>query len=158
MQVRNENKTLAPYKNSAACAVDLVRKYGIFRGLFTGLDTTIAREIPQFLFYFSVYDRARPIVDRYVDPGLSPVVAGGLAGAVSWLPPTYCIDVIKSRMQSAPEGKYSSIVDCVKKTYNADGPLVFVRGLSFALARATLMHGCIFLGYETTKGFLLKHI
>ncbi len=54
-------------------------------------------------------------------------LAGGTAGVVQWLPPIYCLDVIKSRMQTAPKGYYSGVADCVSKLYREHGIKVFFR-------------------------------
>lgn len=44
------------------------------------------------------------------------MLAGGLAGCAIWLPPVYCLDVIKTRMQTAVPGVYCGVVDCFLKT------------------------------------------
>lgn len=45
------------------------------------------------------------------------MIAGGLAGCAIWLPPVYCLDVIKTRMQTAEPGVYSGVGDCAAKTW-----------------------------------------
>jgi solute carrier family 25 carnitine/acylcarnitine transporter 20/29 len=54
-------------------------------------------------------------------------LAGGTAGTVQWLPPIYCFDVIKSRMQTAPQGFYKNLGDCATKLYREHGMAVFFR-------------------------------
>ena len=54
-------------------------------------------------------------------------LAGGTAGTIQWLPPMYCLDVIKSRMQTAPRGTYSGIKDCATQMYAEGGYKVFFR-------------------------------
>ncbi|KAK3251411.1 hypothetical protein CYMTET_39247 [Cymbomonas tetramitiformis] len=170
MQVATTEGTKAPYRNSVACAMALVRKEGFFNGLFTGLNSTIAREIPQYSLVFVVYDYAKPFVHKtlFTDKNgslsstptsiaVSQCLAGGITGCVSWIPPTYCMDVIKSRIQGAPDGTYAGLWDCAKKTYAKDGLKVFFRGLDLALMRAFPLHGCIFLGYEVTYSILNQH-
>lgn len=44
------------------------------------------------------------------------MLAGGVAGCATWLPPMYFVDVIKTRMQSAEAGVYHGAWDCFKKT------------------------------------------
>ena len=73
---------------------------------------------------------------------------------MQWLPPFYCIDVVKSRMQGSLPGVYASAWDCALKSYRQDGLQVFFRGLPTALVRAFPLHACIFFGYETTMMFL----
>ena len=52
-------------------------------------------------------------------------IAGGIAGAASWLPPIFCIDVVKTKMQSAPRGTYKGIIDCARKSFQQEGLPVF---------------------------------
>lgn len=170
MQVATSESTKAPYRNSVVCAVALARKEGFVNGLFTGLNSTIAREIPQYALYFVVYDFTKPLVhktlftDKHGNLSTTPTsiavsqcLAGGITGSISWLPPTYSLDVIKSRIQSAPDGTYAGLWDCAKRTYAKDGLPVFFRGLDLALVRAFPLHGCIFLGYEVTYSILNRH-
>ena len=44
--------------------------------------------------------------------------------------------VIKSRLQSAPNGTYTGFTDCVRKTIKADGVGALWKGFSAAMARA----------------------
>ena len=62
MQIRNQDKTKAPYKNSLICAYRLFRTEGIHKGLYEGLDTTIYREVPQYMFYFIFRSLRRHII------------------------------------------------------------------------------------------------
>ena len=45
-------------------------------------------------------------------------------------------DVLKSRLQSAPTGTYSGIMDCARKTIAADGVKALWKGFGPAMARA----------------------
>lgn len=63
------------------------------------------------------------------------MAAGAFAGVAMWsiaIPP----DVIKSRLQSAPNGTYNGFTDCVRKTIKADGVGALWKGFSAAMARA----------------------
>lgn len=62
-------------------------------------------------------------------------MAGGLAGVMSWIV-TFPIDVVKTRLQSDVSGKYSGAIDCLKKTYQAEGYSAFSRGLVSTVIRA----------------------
>lgn len=47
---------------------------------------------------------------------LLQMLAGGIAGCASWLPPLYSVDVIKTRMQTAEPGVYKNGWDCFRQT------------------------------------------
>ena len=95
MQVQKAGEK-APYKWSGDCVVQLIRREGLYNGLFRGLDATIAREIPQFAVYYPAYElivRAlkkwnhgeRPDNDAYKNAPLPAhllLLAGGIAGTV----------------------------------------------------------------------------
>lgn len=161
MQSRNKpGTTQAAYSGSLACLKDVLKTEGVARGLYRGLPATIGREVPQYALYYPVYELTkRALTPAGHDPAELPVwktvFAGGLAGTGQWLP-TYPIDVIKSRVQSAAPGTYSGMIDCAVKSYRAEGGQVFFRGLSVSLFRAFPLHGMVFLGYETTMKFLRK--
>lgn len=77
------------------------------------------------------------------------MVAGGAAGIAMWsiaIPP----DVIKSRLQTAPDGTYSGFIDCIRKTVKADGIGALWKGFSPAMARAVPANAATFLGVEVS--------
>lgn len=47
-------------------------------------------------------------------------------------------------------------VDCAVKSYQAEGPSVFVRGLGTTLGRAFLVNGAIFSAYEMSHQLLTR--
>jgi len=136
------------------CARELVREHGIRVGLYEGLGTTVAREIPQYVLYFLTYEKSKSVLTE--NTKITPLLASGLAGALAgmsvWLPPFYCVDVIKTRLQSAPAGTYDGVWDCVGKSYRKEGVGVFVRGAGVAQGRALVVHGSIFALYEWCLG------
>jgi solute carrier family 25 carnitine/acylcarnitine transporter 20/29 len=156
MQVHEGRLGKAPYSWSGACAVDLVRQYGVGRGLFLGFNSVLLREVPQFAIYYPSYEYLKKTLAEcgYFNAFFTQIIAGGVAGTVQWLPPFYCTDVIKSRMQTAPIGYYSGILDCTRKLYAEYGLKVFFRGLSPALMRAFPLHSIIFAVYEVTMKLL----
>ncbi|XP_038622337.1 mitochondrial basic amino acids transporter isoform X1 [Tachyglossus aculeatus] len=150
------------YKNSLDCLVKIYRQEGL-RGINTGMLSTLIRETPSFGFYFLTYDcltRALgcELEDGFVVPKL--LLAGGMSGIVSWLS-TYPVDVIKSRLQAdgvRGAKQYSGILDCVRKSYRAEGWRVFTRGLTSTLLRAfpvnaaTFATVTVFLMYMRAEG------
>ena len=80
-------------------------------------------------------------------------VAGGFAGIINWIiaiPP----DVIKSRIQTAPEGTYRGIVHCLQVLMKQEGPGALFTGVGPAMARAFPANAACFLGVEFSKKFL----
>ena len=47
------------------------------------------------------------------------------------------VQVIKSRIQSAPTGTYSGFIDCARKTIAADGVAALWKGFGPAMARVS---------------------
>eukprot|EP01090_Pellita_catalonica_P021657 TRINITY_DN8157_c0_g1_i1.p1 TRINITY_DN8157_c0_g1~~TRINITY_DN8157_c0_g1_i1.p1 ORF type:complete len:293 (-),score=16.16 TRINITY_DN8157_c0_g1_i1:10-888(-) len=150
------------YKTSFHALLAILRTGGV-RGLMLGLFSTTFREVAQYAVYYPAYEISkRALTPSDFDPEtqtLSPfrvVVAGAIAGVIQWLPPIFCIDVIKTRMQTPTAGKtpYTGIWDCVVKSQRADGSRVWLKGLAPALLRAAPLHALIFLGYETSMRYL----
>ena len=57
------------------------------------------------------------------------LIAGGTATTI-----TQPLDVIKTRMMSAPSGTYKSIAHCAKDVFRHHGPLGFFKGWSADLS------------------------
>jgi hypothetical protein len=132
MQVRESQAHLAPYTWSGACFVDLARQQGVARGLFQGMTSLVAREIPQFAVYYPSYHifknifcqvRLRIITHLHCvfvasdlrcdckqqfenNNTLALFLAGGCTGVATWLPPILCLDAVKSYMQTCEPGTY----------------------------------------------------
>lgn len=73
------------------------------RGLFTGLSSTIAREMPGYFFFFGGYEATRELLaakgQNRDDIGWQKtMVAGAVGGTMLWLA-IFPADVIKSRIQ-----------------------------------------------------------
>lgn len=129
---------------------------------------------PKFLSWFNAcfrYFLGYEVVKKAVTPaGSSPsdlnlgaiIFAGGMAGVTMWsiaIPPDvitvnnafllcpYSIrfqQVIKSRIQTAPAGTYSGILDCARKTIAADGVRALWKGFGPAMARVRLPSDFVF--------------
>lgn len=87
------------------------------------------------------------------------LMAGGLAGTFSWLI-SFPVDVVKSRLQTdGMDGKlkYNGAMDCVKKSYQAEGMNFFTRGLTSTLLRAFPMNAVCFLVVSYVMKFFDNH-
>ena len=73
------------------------------RGLFTGLSSTIAREMPGYFFFFGGYEVTRELLakpnENRDDIGCQKtMIAGAVGGSILWLV-IFPADVVKSRIQ-----------------------------------------------------------
>lgn len=148
----NLPKAAQRFSGPLDCTRHIWRREG-FRGIFRGLGITAARDMPGFSSYFVAYEY---MVRAVANP--SPFVilmAGGLAGTFSWLV-TFPMDVVKSRLQAdgiSGKPQYSGLVDCVKKSYAAEGLSFLSRGLASTLLRAFPMNAVCFLVVSYTMKF-----
>ncbi|CAK1540415.1 unnamed protein product [Leptosia nina] len=117
-----------------------------YRGLFRGLGVTILRDCPGFTMYFMTYEA----MTRGNQDAMRVFIAGGLAGAFSWVI-SYPVDVVKSRLQGDVVKKYSSAWDCFVKSIRTDGWRCMTRGLSPVLLRAFLSNGACFTAVAWTE-------
>jgi len=125
------------------------------RSIYRGTGATLARDGPGSAAYFAAYE----VTKKALTPaGASPselnlgaiILAGGTAGIAMWalaIPP----DVLKSRLQSAPTGTYSGLMDCARKTIAQDGVRALWKGFGPAMARAFPANAATFLGVEASR-------
>lgn len=150
----------AKYSGMMDCAKTVLKEGGM-ASLYKGTVATLARDIPGTVAYFGMYEFAKKEMMKLqgIDPNkgqLSPIAvlsAGGLAGMACWgvsIP----ADVIKSRYQTAPEGKYSGLYDVYKTLIKEEGYGGLVRGMQPALIRAFPANAACFFGMELTKSLL----
>ncbi|KZO99251.1 mitochondrial carrier [Calocera viscosa TUFC12733] len=143
--------------------VDVVRslyREGGMRSLFRGTVATLARDGPGSAAYFVAYEMVKKaMTPAGADPSQlhlgSIIFAGGMAGVAMWtiaIPP----DTIKSRLQSAPSGTYTGIVDCTRKLIMQDGVGALWKGLGPAMARAFPANAATFLGVEVSRNLMDK--
>ncbi|XP_022842653.1 mitochondrial arginine transporter BAC2-like [Olea europaea var. sylvestris] len=152
----NENKNQSGSdKGPIQVARNIIRTEG-WRGIYRGLTITVLRDAPAHGVYFWTYEYVR----EQLHPGCrksgketfrTMLFAGGLAGVASWIF-CYPLDVMKTRIQAQKESsptKYEGIADCFIRSVKEEGYSVLWRGLGTAVARAFLVNGAIFTGYET---------
>jgi len=131
--------------------------------LFRGTKITVIREAPSYAVYMVTFTslRRRLASPFHADPPLIvDLVAGGVAGTVSWaviIP----VDVVKSRLQSdcyidqaTGRRTYSGMVDCVLRSWRAEGPSVFFRGMMASCVRAFPTNAVILVVYVNSMRFL----
>ncbi|KAK8396283.1 hypothetical protein O3P69_005374 [Scylla paramamosain] len=140
------------YAGPTSCLKDLYKRGGV-RGCYAGLGSMVFRDVPSFGGYMVLYDAMITAIsdsEKNANAGVL-IFCGGMAGVLSWasiLP----LDVVKSRLQadSSRNPQYKGTVDCLIKSYKADGLSVFGRGFTMMSVRAFPTNGAIFLGYVTS--------
>lgn len=168
LQLQNKGKDNRTSHNKGPISVakTIYRTEGI-RGLYKGLSITLMRDAHAYGLYFFTYEYVReqlhPECRKTGQESLRTMLtAGGLAGVVSWLS-CYPFDVLKTRLQAQSESsflsksKYSGIVDCFRQSVRKEGLGVLWRGLGTTVARAFVVNGAIFSGYEVALRCIYKN-
>lgn len=143
------------YRGSLDCLQKIFKARGL-AGCFQGLSVVVVRDVPGFGVYFGTYELFSHWFSKLTSQStvLVPLIAGGLAGVVSWVS-TFPLDVIKSRVQAdgnLGNYRYSGFLDCAVKSYRSEGLVVFTRGLLPTILRAFPTNAAIFY----VHGFVLK--
>jgi solute carrier family 25 carnitine/acylcarnitine transporter 20/29 len=154
-------QTSAPgkYKGSFDCAKTVLQSGGI-RSLYRGTLLTLMRDIPGSVAWFGMYEfvkksimQAQGIHDTKQLSPIAVLTAGGLAGVANWtiaIPP----DVLKSRLQSAPDGTYRGIADVYRTLIEKEGYSALFAGLRPAMIRAFPANAACFMGMELARKML----
>lgn len=145
------------YSGLLDCAKQVYAEGGI-RSVYRGTGATLVRDVPGSIFYFGTYELIKRTLMRWqnIDPdsgALSPgavLCAGGFAGMAMW---GFAIpaDTLKSRFQTAPEGKYSGILDVYKHLMKEEGASALFKGMKPALIRAFPANAACFFGMEVAR-------
>ncbi|KAI9267452.1 mitochondrial carrier domain-containing protein [Sporodiniella umbellata] len=155
-------------KGSIQVAKEVYKLSGV-KGFYQGGLVTMIRDSPSYGIYFLAYEGFKRLLE--VSPNDAEawklLLAGGMAGTLSWAS-IYPIDVIKSRLQMQRQGvqesrsllttirPYTSIKDCIVRSYRAEGIHVFFRGLWPTLLRAFPVNAVTFYAYELTLSLLAQ--
>ncbi|XP_033211559.1 mitochondrial ornithine transporter 1 [Belonocnema kinseyi] len=122
-------------------------------GLFRGLTSTIAREMPGYFFFFGGYEATRELLAK---PGQSrdeigwqkTMVAGAVGGTILWLV-IFPADVVKSRIQ-VQNLKTPALV-ITKDIIKNEGVSALYNGLKPTLIRTVPATATLFVTYEYSK-------
>jgi solute carrier family 25 carnitine/acylcarnitine transporter 20/29 len=142
------------------CAKTLWRQGGI-RSVYKGTAATLLRDVPASAMYFASYewlkDNLKPAGKTKADLSVgATLTAGGVAGIMNWAV-AIPADVLKSRLQTAPEGTYPrGIRDVFKKLMKEEGIFALYKGATPVFLRAFPANAACFFGYELAMKFLNK--
>jgi len=152
LQVQQGSGSTAGVKYTGPVHVvkSLIAEGGI-SSLYKGTVATLARDVPASAAFYASYELIQralaPDGDRSKLSVGNTLFAGGMAGICNWLV-AIPADVVKSRLQSAPEGKYSGTVDVLTKLLREDGARGLYKGAVPVLLRAFPANAFCFLGFE----------
>lgn len=152
------------------CVTQTTDKYGkgslaVLKGLYAegglqtvcrGMGMTLARDGFGGALYYGLYETLkRKFKERSGKEELSiseNLLSGGLSGVFMWSI-VYPFDLVKSRIQTAPESMgRAAVMKEVKSEISAKGlRAVCYRGIGVVLLRAFPANAACFLGYEKTK-------
>uniref|UniRef100_A0A8C9Q723 Mitochondrial carnitine/acylcarnitine carrier protein n=1 Tax=Spermophilus dauricus TaxID=99837 RepID=A0A8C9Q723_SPEDA len=135
------------YTGTLDCAKKIYQEFGI-RGIYKGTVLTLMRDVPASGMFFMTYE----CVSELSAPRI--LVAGGIAGIFNWavaIPP----DVLKSRFQTAPPGKYpNGFRDVLRELIRDEGITSLYKGFNAVMIRAFPANAACFLGFEVAMKFL----
>lgn len=140
---------------------DIYRKYGI-SGFFIGAVPTICRDVISNAIYMVSYQYFRYNLngEENLKPGnLEILVAGGIAGFLSWLP-VIPFDTVKSRIQADEfhNRTYKGMIDCSHRLYKNEGIHGFFKGTTMITLRSIPVNAAIFYGYHLLMKIFVPHI
>lgn len=122
----------------------VIRNDGI-ASLYRGWTATLFREVPGYGLYFATYEAVKKANDGVLTPAKA-FLTGSACGVVAWTF-IYPSDPLKTIMQN----NNCSARMAFQEIWQAQGIRGFYRGFSWGIARAAILHGGVFLGYETVK-------
>lgn len=136
-----------------------VYKEGGMRSVAKGTFSTALRDVPGNAAYFGSYEYVKQLSceleGREKASIMGTLLAGGCAGVGNWIV-AIPFDTVKSRWQTAPAGKYRSVLDVLQTLLREEGPSALFRGLSPALLRAFPANATCLLGVETVRSLIEK--
>ncbi|KJE91797.1 solute carrier family 25 [Capsaspora owczarzaki ATCC 30864] len=122
------------------------------RGIYKGTVATLLRDVPGSGAYFGAYEYLKRTLSKD-GSGQNlrmheALFAGGMAGIANW-----CVsipaDVLKSRLQTAPDGTYpNGLRDVFRTLVRNEGYLALYKGIGPVMLRAFPANAAMFGGYE----------
>ncbi|XP_031353665.1 congested-like trachea protein [Photinus pyralis] len=149
------------YDGPLDCVIKLYKTGGI-RSIYLGSLATMMRDVPASGMYFMTYETLRNILTANGTREITvpeTMLAGGAAGIANWVIGMPA-DVVKSRLQTAPEGTYKNgIREVFTHLIKTEGVSALYRGFIPVLLRAFPANAACFVGFELCRKFInfVKH-
>ena len=156
----------ARYAGAFDCAAAVVRDGGV-RSLYRGLRLTVARDVPAWSVYFTVYATAKEVFSRALGSHaacatldgraelspLSSFLAGGLAGSATWAV-AIPVDTLKTRWQTCTAHRTHAAL--VATTLGAGGIASLFRGFWPIVLGGIPRDAACLLGVESAQRALTR--
>ncbi|KAJ2940421.1 hypothetical protein O0L34_g101 [Tuta absoluta] len=157
LQIQQASAGPQKYAGMVDCAKQLYAEGGI-KSIYKGSVATMMRDVPASGMYFMTYewikDVAVPADASNQMKMLITIFAGGCAGIANWVVGMPA-DVLKSRLQTAPEGTYpNGLKDVFRQLMANEGPLALYKGVTPVMIRAFPANAACFVGFEFAIKFL----
>lgn len=141
---------------ATALTKQIVKQQGI-KGLYNGLGSTIAREMPGYFAFFGGVEGTKKLLVKYTPINsethpLVPLISGGVGGMCLWLT-IFPFDLIKSRIQI--ENSTMSLPNMLTKIIREEGARTLYRGLTPTLIRTFPATAALLFTIEQTRLFIL---
>lgn len=139
-----------------ALTKSILKTQGI-KGLYNGLSSTIAREMPGYFAFFGGIEGTKRLLVDYTtiqdeSHPIVPIVAGGVGGMCLWLA-IFPFDLVKSRIQI--ENSKLNLTQMLSKIIKEEGPKTLYRGLTPTLIRTFPATAALLFTIEQTKVMIL---
>ncbi|XP_059481962.1 mitochondrial ornithine transporter 1 [Neocloeon triangulifer] len=133
----------------------ILKQEGV-NGMFRGLTSTIAREMPGYFFFFGGYEFSRELFagegqTKDQIGALRTMASGAIGGILFWCS-VFPADVVKSRIQVT--GSKEPFFSLLMKIFKNEGFLALYNGLQPTVIRTIPASAALFLAYEYSKKFL----
>uniref|UniRef100_A0AC35TMP0 Mitochondrial carrier protein n=1 Tax=Rhabditophanes sp. KR3021 TaxID=114890 RepID=A0AC35TMP0_9BILA len=151
--------TKASFSGPVNCATKLLRHKGL-RGLYEGSGAMVVRDMIGYLFYIPVYEMLRRFfIGRKFNETATQLIAGGMAGSISWL--SICpIEIVKNKIQTGEQLglKEKNAKAIVKSIWNKNGLRGFYKGGLVLIVRGFIVNSVVFLVYEKSLLFVNENM
>ncbi|EGC33724.1 hypothetical protein DICPUDRAFT_80525 [Dictyostelium purpureum] len=156
MEIVKINMQVSGLSGKKASLKEIVSELGL-KGLYKGTASTLLRDVPFSMVYFSMYGRIKQnLTSENGEIGLGRILLAGITAGTFAASVSTPMDVIKTRIQVKPrpgEPTYTGIMDCINKTLKNEGPRAFAKGLVPRILIISPLFGITLVCYEIQKKF-----
>lgn len=157
-KLQSLNETNTKPISASKLTVNIIKSQGV-SGLYNGLTSTIAREMPGYFAFFGGIEATKHILYAYTplrksqNDSLVSILSGGIGGTCLWLT-IFPFDLVKTRIQI--ENSSLNLRQMLMKIVRNEGFSYLYRGLTPTLIRTFPATAALLVTVDKTQSFLLK--